>query len=208
VQKILQMLDLAPGSSEESVNAACQRILARLAESNFQPGTRASGQAAQCRWALEHAHAEYKQSPDKEQEVADNAAACSLQPARPRLGQMCVASGMISINQLEEAVEAQVRQDMALGEVLQLKGFISQAELDGLLLGQEMIDVPSACVDALGKRLILLGLVSEDMVYVSQMQSKAVGESIGDILIRHGWVEPQVLSAITACELEQTGERR
>jgi len=81
--------------------------------------------------------------------------------------------------------------------VLQSKHFISQAELDGLLLGQQMIDVPSGCVDPVGQRLILLGLVSEDMVFVTQMEQKALGDSIGDLLVRRGWVDRQVLAALT-----------
>ena len=202
------MLELAPGSSKETVDGACKKILSKLAEKNFQPGTKASGQAAQCRWAIEQARSLYQQSPDEGEPASEKPTSSSPQPARPRLGQMCVASGMISIEQLEEAVEAQVKQDLPLGEVLQLKGFVSQAEVDGLLLGQEMIDVPGACVDPLGQRLILLGVVSEDMVFISQMQSKALGESIGDVLIRHGWIEPQVLSALTTRELEQASDRR
>jgi hypothetical protein len=172
--------------------------MANLAERNFPPGSQASGQAAQCRWAIEQAYSQLsapgaKKEPDDDHEVAVDPES----QMRPRLGQMCVASGMISMEQLQEAVEAQIKEGLPLGQVLQSKHFISQAELDGLLLGQQMIDVPSGCVDPVGQRLILLGLVSEDMVFVTQMEQKALGDSIGDLLVRRGWVDRQVLAALT-----------
>jgi hypothetical protein len=51
-------------------------------------------------------------------------------------------------------------------------------------------------VDSLGQRLILLGLVTEDMIFVSQIQQKATGTTIGDLLVQHGWVEPEIQVAL------------
>lgn len=196
VSKLLSILGLSPHSSKEEITAVYNRLMSNLAEKNFPAGSQASGQAAQCRWAIEQAYAKIKsgaKADDEEQSPAVDPEA----PSRPRLGQMCVASGMISMEQLQEAVEAQIKEGRALGEVLQSKHFISQAELDGLLLGQQMIDVPSGCVDPVGLRLIQLGIVSEDMVFVTQMEQKALGDSIADLLVRHGWVDRQVLAALT-----------
>ena len=117
--------------------------------------------------------------------------------SRPRLGQLCVASGMISMDQLREAVDTQVKMGLPLGEVLQEKQFISQAELDGLLLGQEMIDAPSAVTDPLGLRLVSIGLVTEDMVLIVQMEQRSQGKPSGELFVRHGWVDAEVLKAIT-----------
>jgi hypothetical protein len=117
--------------------------------------------------------------------------------SRPRLGQLCVASGMISMEQLREAVDHQLKMGMQLGEVLQEKQFISQAELDGLLLGQEMIDAPSAVTDPLGLQLSSIGLVTEDMVLIVQMEQRSQGRSADELFVRHGWVDADVLKAIT-----------
>lgn len=199
MKSICAILGLPGGSLRGSIETAYSSVMANLADNNFHPGTRAAEQAAVCRNALEAAYKQFTAPGACKTEIlegpADNFDASAQ--ARPRLGQMCVASGMITIEQLQEAVQAQVEESRPLGEVLQLKQFISQAELDGLLLGQEMIDVPSACVDSLGQRLISMGLVSEDMVFVCQMQQKAVGESVGHLLVRHGWVEPEVLHALS-----------
>lgn len=195
VRKLLTILGLPQNSSKDDVNSVYKRLMGNLAEKNFPPGSQASGQAAQCRWAIEQAYSNLSKP-----EEADEEQAAPVDPeaqSRPRLGQMCVASGMITMEQLQEAVEAQIKEGLPLGEMLQSLHFISQAELDGLLLGQQMIDVPSACVDPVGLRLILLGLVSEDMVFVTQMEQKALGDSIGDLLVRRGWVDRQVLAALT-----------
>jgi hypothetical protein len=198
VRKICSILGLPSDSSKVAVDAVYNILMDKLAEKNFPPGSQASGQAAQCRWAIEQAYSNISKSDGSQKQDNDDREQ-SIDPEaqmRPRLGQMCVASGMISMKQLQEAVEAQIKEGLPLGEVLQAKRFISQAELDGLLLGQQMIDVPSACVDPIGLRLISLGLVSEDMVFVTQMEQKALGESIGDLLVRRGWVDRQVLAAL------------
>jgi hypothetical protein len=197
VRKILSILGLAPNSSKDIVDAAYKQLMGNLAEKNFPPGSQASGQAAQCRWAIEQAYSNFGKNATSDEAESDQDPPVDPEAqSRPRLGQMCVASGMISMEQLQEAVEMQIKEGLALGEVLQKKRFISQAELDGLLLGQQMIDVPSACVDPVGLRLISLGVVSEDMVFVTQMEQKALGESVSELLIRRGWVDRQVVTAL------------
>ena len=196
VRKLLSIFGLPPNSSKEAINAVYKQLMANLAEKNFPPGTQASGQAAQCRWAIEQAYSNLSKT-DGGQDEEETAPVDPEAQSRPRLGQMCIAAGMITMEQLQQAVEAQIKEGLPLGEVLQSLHFISQAELDGLLLGQQMIDVPSACVDPVGLRLISLGLVSEDMVFVTQMEQKALGDSIGELLVRHGWVDRQVLAALT-----------
>lgn len=114
----------------------------------------------------------------------------------PRLGQICVASGLISMDQLSEAVEEQIATGMPLGEVLQDKQFLSPIQLEGLLLGQEMIDIPSQCTDPDGRRLVALDVVSEDMVLIAQMEQKSLNQSIIALLERRGWVNERLTHAL------------
>ncbi len=114
----------------------------------------------------------------------------------PRLGQICVASGLISMEQLSEAVEEQITTGLPLGEVLQDKQFLSPIQLEGLLLGQEMIDIPSQCTDADGRRLVALDIVSEDMVLIAQMEQKSLNQPIVALLERHGWVNERLTHAL------------
>lgn len=114
----------------------------------------------------------------------------------PRLGQICVASGLISMEQLSEAVEAQINSGMPLGEVLQDKQFLSPIQLEGLLLGQEMIDIPSQCTDPDGRRLIALDIVTEDMVLIAQMEQKSLNQPLVVLLERRGWVNQRLTQAL------------
>lgn len=119
-----------------------------------------------------------------------------LDYTHPRLGQICVASGLISMDQLLEAVEEQIATGLPLGEVLQDKQFLSPIQLEGLLLGQEMIDIPSQCTDPDGRRLIALDIVTEDMVLIAQMEQKSLNQSIVALLERRGWVNERLTHAL------------
>lgn len=119
-----------------------------------------------------------------------------LDYTHPRLGQICVASGLISMDQLLEAVEEQISTGLPLGEVLQDKQFLSPIQLEGLLLGQEMIDIPSQCTDPDGRRLIALDIVTEDMVLIAQMEQKSLNQSIVALLERRGWVNERLTQAL------------
>ncbi len=114
----------------------------------------------------------------------------------PRLGQICVASGLISMEQLSEAVEEQIVSGIPLGEVLQDKQFLSPIQLEGLLLGQEMIDIPSQCIDPVGRRLIALDIVTEDMVLIAQMEQKSLNQPLVALLERRGWVDERLTHAL------------
>ncbi len=119
-----------------------------------------------------------------------------LNYTHPRLGQICVASGLISMEQLSEAVEAQIVSGIPLGEVLQDKQFLSPIQLEGLLLGQEMIDIPSQCTDPDGRRLIALDIVTEDMVLIAQMEQKSLNQPLVALLERRGWVNERLTHAL------------
>ncbi len=188
------LLDLPEKASQETIESAYKSLLEGLAAKNFDPNTLASEQAARCRTILEKSRI----LADEDGKVTEEDLFGANNSTRPRIGQLCVSSGMISVEQLKEAVEAQAKEGRQLGEILQAKQFISQAELDGLLLGQQIIDMPSACTDRLGRRLVLFELASEDMILIAQMEQNATGSDVGDIVARHGWVAPEVLRVLGA----------
>lgn len=194
------VLGLEESAPTSEVEAAYKRLLQVLSPDKFKPGP-ARTQAEKAQVAIDKAHATLIQPELRqlyEQQRQEYLKGEKQGDTRPRLGQLCVASGMISMDQLKEAVDAQVKTGMPLGEVLQDKQFISQAELDGLLLGQEMIDAPSAVTDPLGMRLVSLGMVSEDMVLIVQMEKRTQGKSTDELFVRHGWIDAEVLKALTS----------
>jgi DnaJ domain len=192
------VLGLDEAAPTNQIEAAYKRLLDALSPDKFKPGA-ARTQSEKAQLAIDKAHATLIQPELRllyEQQRAEYLKGEKQGDSRPRLGQLCVASGMISMDQLKDAVDTQVKTGMPLGEVLQEKQFISQAELDGLLLGQEMIDAPSAVTDPLGIRLVSLGLVSDDMVLIVQMENRSQGKTMEELFVRHGWVDAEVLKAL------------
>lgn len=192
------ILGLEEDASQTLIESAFRELNSGLDPESFTD-FRASNQAAQAKAKVAEAYKTLSSEQARQAYVKGREhkeARTQQADGRPRLGQLCVASGMISMEQLQEAVEAQVTRGIPLGEVLQEKQFISQAELDGLLLGQEMIDVPTICFDPLGQRLIALGLITEDMAIIIQMEQKTLSQGFDEIVSRHGWVDRRVLDAL------------
>lgn len=196
---LYSVLGLAEDTSDEVVLAAYQRLCQALNLSSYKPGSLGYLQCQQCLTAIEDAfktltnpdlRAAYKdiwsKSWTKGQELH----------TQPKLGQLCVASGMISLEELNEAVQSQTTLRLPLGQILQEQRLISQAELDGLLLGQNLIALPAESPHSIGQRLIALGLVSEDMVRIALIEQRTFDKRLGEILVEHGWVDKTVLEAL------------
>ncbi len=191
------VLGLSGGESREEVDEAYKQLKEALSAETMKTDGRRQEQAGKCLLAIEAAYAALTNPDTTMSEVkAPPEVTPDLRATHPRLGQLCAASGMITMDQLREAVEAQANLNLQLGEILQQKQFISQSQLDGLLLGQQMIDMPSAVVDAEALRLVSLGLITEDVGLLVQMEKRSLGASIKELVIRHGWVDAAVLDAV------------
>jgi predicted nuclease with TOPRIM domain len=194
------VLGLKENAVDEEIEAAYKQLKSNLDCQSIQTNEKLRQQAEKCLQSIEHAHQTLKDVELKKsylrQKESDREA--DITETHPRLGQLCVASGMITIDQLTEAVKSQLASGLQLGEVLQQKQFISQAELDGLLLGQQMIDTPSAVTEQEAARLISLGLITEDMGLIVQMQARTQGTSTRELVARHSWVDKLVLDAVLA----------
>lgn len=119
--------------------------------------------------------------------------------SRLRLGQLCLASGMISIEQLAEAMELQkqsVDADIPLGEILQERQFISQEELDGVLIAQDLITGVEECSDQEALRLLAMELLTEEMVAISLLEKRFASSSLSEVLARRGWLSKELFEAI------------
>lgn len=204
-QNYYAILGLTADASLSQIQNAFEELREQLSASRFEPGSKADRQASICLERCRQAFAvlsdlDRKAAYDRQTEQsgsADTGGTCGEgATTRPRLGQLCVASGMITMSQLEEAVEAQIATGLPLGEILEEKRFISGVELEGLLLGQDLIDIPATCTDPLGQRLVALGIASEDMILIAQMEARAQDAGLGDVLIRRGWIEKSIISAL------------
>jgi len=197
MQSPYRVLGIPEDAPEPDVERAYQSLLQCLKLSNFPFNEKARTQAERCLKAIEEAFttiSDTAQLGDYRKIRADKDSTKGT--THPRLGQLCVASGIISVEQLEEAVQAQFDTGMPLGEILEDKQFLSHAELQGLLLGQDLIDVDSNYSDPEAQRLIGLRLASEDMVLVAQMEKKVRDVPIHSIFVDRGWLEPEIALAL------------
>ncbi len=112
---------------------------------------------------------------------------------KPRLGQLCVMTHMISIDQLSEAVDVQRETGEPLGEILEDKNFISHGQLEGLLMGQNLYDMDDYTRDPFYRQLVALDLLTEDMAFIAQIDEKVSGQPKGECLVSRGWLDPELL---------------
>lgn len=198
MQSLYAIFDLPENSPDGHLHAAYTLIKTRLEEASVEADVTCSRKIKRLIQTIDSA---YKTLLDPDlkrvyQDKLDAAKTADISETHPRLGQLCVTSGIITMEQLGEAVEQQIKTGMALGEVLQDMQFITQAELDGLLIGQQMIDAPSGVSDPVAARLVALNLITEDMALIAQIEAKSTGRSFKEIMRRHDWVEESILNAV------------
>ena len=194
-----KVLGIEKDASQEEIEKTFARLRRSLAKCDFQDSGRSREQARKCLDSFERAYQVLSSDEDRkkhDQELNSNSSTTSGSHKKPRIGQICVASGIISVEQLEEAVKDQMESGLALGEIFENKHYISRAELEGLLMGQNLIDLPSDRADPTGKRLIALDLITEDMLLIAQMETKALGVSLEHALVRRGWVAESLMKIL------------
>jgi len=193
------ILGLEDNAPETAVEEAYRSLRQRLDSRKFEQGSLADRQARQCLLSIENAfrtltnqtaRAKYLEEwqRSREQEFSGE--------LQPKLGQLCVAAGMITLEDLEQAIETQAKLDLPIGQILQEQQLITQAELDGLLLGQQLISLPGDLPHKTGQRLIALGLVTEDMVRIALIEQRTFNRKLEDLLTAHGWLDPAILKIL------------
>lgn len=194
------VLGLEDGAADAIVEAVYRNLRQKLNPDNFPSGSLGRLQSEQCSLSIENAYRTLsnpiaRQNYEKEWKHALKSAATG--EIHPRLGQLCVAAGIISLEELEKAVESQVSLDLPLGQVLQERQLISQAELDGLLLGQQLISLPADLPHKIGQRLMALGLVTEDMIRIALIEQRTFNRNLEDLLVAHGWLDSEVMKVLS-----------
>jgi hypothetical protein len=139
VFSLYAVFGLSENSSEQAVEHSYNLLKKKLEAATTAGGDNqlAEKQKAKVLLVLEKSYKVLKNPAAKKsyQNQRDTASSEVISDTHPRLGQLCVTSGIITVEQLAEAVDNQIQSGMALGEVLQDMQFITQHELDGLLMG-------------------------------------------------------------------------
>ena len=125
----------------------------------------------------------------------------SKQPdwVRPKLGQMLVASGLLSLEQLDAALEIQRNTQshhIFIGEILVGAGYITNKQLAHYLKQQELLRLPPDHQERWGQRLVQLGLVTDDQLKVALIDQHNKGVTLREAMISRDWLTADVLDRI------------
>jgi len=190
------ILGIKAGAGRAEVEEAYNRLISSFNEENFMDSPQEWVQAQQCYMSIENA---YKRILEGDiDEVPDVCRESEGETAMipPKLGHMLVAAGIITLEQLEDAIAKQRTVDLPIGEILKRSSLLTQMELDSFLLNQKTIKLPADSPYLIGQRLIGLGLVTEDMVRIALVEQRTSGAQLGRVLVERGWLAADILSAL------------
>ncbi|HEY9679384.1 MAG TPA: hypothetical protein V6C76_15355 [Drouetiella sp.] len=105
------------------------------------------------------------------------------------IGQRLLESGLLSEEKLTEALQLQTETGLLLGEICLLKGWLPYAELKECLPPMR---------SRLGERLMGLGYIDMDQLWLAILEQRHCGERLGEILVRRGWVDRAVIESVVA----------
>lgn len=168
--------DHFPENSEEKKQAA--RILSRVTEAHTalsDPALRA-----------QHA-SKLKAGPDS----------FAIENLKPLFGHMCVSGGFITYKDLREAIDQQSSMNLALGQILQDKGLMTQTEIDGILMGQQLYGAPPRELPQIVRRFLALALVDIDMVKIALIDQYRSSDSLDKLLLKRGFVYPEIFKILS-----------
>jgi hypothetical protein len=194
------VLGLDDKASEVHVEEAFRYLSKNLNPTNFSAGSYAEHQAQLCMSQIVPAYQALRDPASRERCRQEAQSEKPVDPAemKPFLGHICVAAGIITLDDLNEAVAKQGDIDLPLGQILQEKALLSQTELEGLLMGQRLFGAPNRPLDPITTRLIALSAVSKDMVKIVLIdQRTAFMSSVPELLIKRGWLAEEVLQIIS-----------
>ncbi|CAN5662884.1 hypothetical protein BH10CYA1_BH10CYA1_51770 [soil metagenome] len=105
------------------------------------------------------------------------------------IGQRLLESGLLSEEKLIEALQLQTETGLLLGEICLLKGWLPYSGLKECLPPMR---------SRLGERLLGLGYIGMEQLWLAILEQRHCGEKLGEILIRRGWVDRQIIDLVVA----------
>ncbi len=190
------ILGLTNQASDLAVAEAHRQLQTSLAVGNFPIGSLAQRQAISCLEKIELAYQQLR-DPQKRQlhaeGVADYYDKIKPEEYKPFLGHLCVAAGIINIDELLDAIGKQTDIDLPLGQILQERQLLSQTQLDGMLMGQRLYGSPNRRPDDLTIRLLEFGLITRDMIKVVFIDQRTQWLDLPELLVKRNWVAAEVV---------------
>jgi hypothetical protein len=121
------------------------------------------------------------------------------------LGELLIDAGLISQEQLDDALAAQGRTKPPppLGRILVARGLITWEQLAYYLKLQDLLQLSPTHAQRLSRQLIELGLTSRGEMDVAGVDCETTGCSMFHAVSRRGWIQPSILALLTGT-LERT----
>ncbi|HEY9785216.1 MAG TPA: hypothetical protein V6D17_07430, partial [Candidatus Obscuribacterales bacterium] len=97
-------------------------------------------------------------------------------------------SGLLTQEQLSEALTLQSETGLLLGEVCLLKNWMSY---------QQLKDCLPPLRSKLGERLLAHGHITMEQLFLALLEQRHSGERLGEILVTRGWIDKVMLDSLT-----------
>ncbi len=121
-----------------------------------------------------------------------------MQRRRKKLGEILLAQGLISNDQLLHALEEHRRTGISLGTVLVNLGYITEDDLTGVLGKQIQLDQRKR----IGEILVDQGLITPQQLETGLKEQKTTREQLGKCLVRLGFISENKLIDILSAQLD------
>ena len=121
-----------------------------------------------------------------------------MQRRRKKLGEILIAQGLITNEQLVEALQVHKRTGVSLGTVLVKLGYITEEELTGVLGAQIQLDQKKR----IGEVLIDQGLINQEQLNLGLEEQKHTNLQLGKCLIKLGFISEDKMVDIISAQLD------
>lgn len=198
-QNYFLILGITQGADEAAVDAAFEHLSHSLKPSNFNDNSKTLDQATRCMALVREAHTALKDESFRKshaEQLKATGEPYTPDQLKPFLGHVCVAAGIISYQDLMDAVSKQTDIDLPLGQILQERRLITQTELEGMLMGQKLYGAPMRPLEPMTKRLLALEAISLDMVKIALIDQRTSMASLDELMCKRGWVSQSLLDAL------------
>ncbi len=121
-----------------------------------------------------------------------------MQRRRKKLGEILIAQGLITNEQLVEALQVHKRTGVSLGTVLVNLGYITDDDLTSVLGAQIQLDQRKR----IGEVLIDQGLITEEQLRQGLDEQKKTGQQLGKCLVGLGLISDNKLVDVLSAQLD------
>jgi len=121
-----------------------------------------------------------------------------MQRRRKKLGEILIAQGMITNEQLVEALQVHKRTGVSLGTVLVKLGYISEDDLTSVLGAQIQLDQKKR----IGEVLIDQGLINAEQLNAGLEEQKLSKLQLGKCLVKLGFISEDKLVDVLGAQLD------